>query len=81
MLFPIRETPNETPGVSPFELSGRKVKGPLQLVKDKLLDSTVHRLVTVTHYLDNLKSTLHKVHKVLHKVHLPTLISSKHNVG
>ncbi len=76
MLFAIRETLNETLGVSPFELLFcRKVRGPLQLVKDELLDSTVHRLVTVTHYLDNLKSTLHKV------CSFATLISSKHNVG
>ena len=63
MLFPIRETPNESTGISPFEMPfGRKVRRPLRLVKDKLLNSSSHRLVTVTHYLDNLKSTLHKVH-------------------
>lgn len=46
----------------PFELLfGRKVRGPLRVVKDKLLDSTTHKLVSVTNYLDHLKATLSKV--------------------
>lgn len=62
VLFAIREAPNESLGVSPFELLfGRKVRGPLRIVKDKLLDTTTHKLVSVTKYLDNLKSTLSKV--------------------
>lgn len=52
----------ERPGISPFEmLFGRKVRGPLKLVKDKLLNSPSHRLVTVTHYMENLKSTLLRI--------------------
>ena len=62
MLFAIRETPNESLGISPFEmLFGRKVRGPLRLVKDKLLNTSSHKLVTVTKYLDHLKSTLLEV--------------------
>ena len=39
MLFAIRETPHESLGISPFELLfGRKVRGPLRLIKDKLLN-------------------------------------------
>ena len=46
MLFAIRETPNESTGISPFEmLFGRKVRGPLRLVKDKHLNSSSHRLL------------------------------------
>lgn len=62
MLFAIRETPNESLGVSPFEmLYGRKVRGPLRLVKDKLLNTSSQKLVTVTKYLDHLKTTLLQV--------------------
>ncbi|XP_063846912.1 uncharacterized protein LOC135092383 [Scylla paramamosain] len=42
-------------------LFGRKVRGPLRIIKDKLLDSTTHKLVSVTKYLNNLKATLTKV--------------------
>lgn len=62
MLFAIRETPNESLGISPFELLyGRKVRGPLRLIKDKLLNTSSQKLVTVTKYLDHLKSTLLQV--------------------
>lgn len=70
MLFAIRETPNESLGISPFEmLFGRKVRGPLRLVKDKLLNTSsqnynghqIYKLITVTKYLDHLKSTLLEV--------------------
>ncbi|XP_076043849.1 uncharacterized protein LOC143026944 [Oratosquilla oratoria] len=45
LLFAIRETPSESLGVSPFELLfGRKVRGPLKVIKDHLisLPSTKH---------------------------------------
>lgn len=62
MLFAIRETPSESLGVSPFEmLYGRKVRGPLRMVKDQLLGNTSHKLVSVTKYVDHLKSTLLQV--------------------
>ena len=62
VLFAIRETPNESLGVSPFELLyGRKVRGPLKVIKDQLLNNTTNQLVTVTQYLDKLKDTLTKV--------------------
>lgn len=58
MLFVIRETHNKSLGVPPFELLfGRKVRGPLRL-KDKLINNSSHKLVTVTKYLDHLKSSL-----------------------
>ena len=67
MLFAIRETPNESLGISPFEmLFGRKVRGPLRLIKDKLLNTPSQKLVTVTKYLDTLKSTLLKVRAFAH---------------
>lgn len=63
MLFVIRETPNESLGVSPFELLfGRKVRGTLRVVRDKLLDSTSHKLASITKYLDTLKATITNVH-------------------
>ncbi|XP_076037748.1 uncharacterized protein LOC143023125 [Oratosquilla oratoria] len=38
LLFAIRETPSESLGVSPFELLfGRKVRGPLKVIKDHLI--------------------------------------------
>jgi len=66
MLFAIREAPQETLGFSPFELLfGRKVRGPLKLVKDKFLnDSSDHNHTTVSAYLKNLKDTLAKVRQI-----------------
>lgn len=62
VLFAIRETPNESLGVSPFELLyGHKVRGPLKVIKDQLLNNTSSKLVTVTQYLVKLKDTLTKV--------------------
>lgn len=62
MLFAIGETPIESLGVSPFELLfGRNVRGPLRVVRNKLLNSQTHKLVSVTRYLDDLKTTLTKV--------------------
>ncbi|XP_069993527.1 uncharacterized protein [Penaeus vannamei] len=65
MLFAIRETPQETLGFSPFELLfGRKVRGPLKLVKDKLLNDSSDHTTTVSAYLKNLKDTLAKVRQI-----------------
>lgn len=62
MLFAIRETHNESLGIFPFEvLFDKKVRGPLRLVKDKLINFYSHKLVTVNNYLDNSKSTLLQV--------------------
>ena len=62
ILFAIRETPNESLGVSPFELLfGRKVRGPLKVIKDKLLNNPTNKLVTITQYIEKLKNTLDQV--------------------
>lgn len=62
ILFAIREAPNESLGVSPFELLfGRKVRGPLKVVKDRLLNNSTSKLVTLTQYIEKLNSTLEQV--------------------
>ncbi|XP_066969281.1 uncharacterized protein [Macrobrachium rosenbergii] len=64
LLFVIREVPSESLGVSPFEmLYGRKVRGPLQVVKDKLLDKYNVEAITVSQYLQKLKGNINKIHK------------------
>ncbi|XP_063856508.1 uncharacterized protein LOC135098191 [Scylla paramamosain] len=79
MLFAIREAPNESTGVSPFELLFvRKVRGPLRNIKDKLLDSTTHKLVSVTKYLNNLKATLTKVRTFADNLHKSQNTMKKH---
>ncbi|XP_064083906.1 uncharacterized protein LOC135199681 [Macrobrachium nipponense] len=66
LLFAIRESPQESLGVSPFEMVyGRLLRGPLALIKDEWLkppDS--HQTVTVQQYLSNFKETLSKVRKI-----------------
>ncbi|XP_076057166.1 uncharacterized protein LOC143034680 [Oratosquilla oratoria] len=62
LLFAIRETPSESLGVSPFELLfGRKVRGPLKVIKDHLISLPSTKLVTVNNYITSLKSNLDKV--------------------
>ena len=65
LVFVIREVPSESLGVSPFEmLYGRKVRGPLQVVKDKLLDNNTEiEEVTVSQYLEKIKENLENIHK------------------
>lgn len=63
-LFAIRETTNETLGVSPFEmLFGRPVREPLKVIKEKLLSETAYRLSSVIQYINHLKDSLHKIHE------------------
>jgi len=65
MLFAIREAPQETLGFSPFELLfGRKVRGPLKLVKEKLLNDSSDHTTTVSVYLKNLQKTLAQVRQI-----------------
>ena len=62
LLFAIREATHESIGCSPFELVfGRKVRGPLKIMKDKLIGPPSIRLVSVTKYVEQLKGTLEKV--------------------
>ena len=64
LLFVIREVPCESLAVSPFEmLYGRKVHGPLQIVKDKLLDNDQVEEITVSQYLQKLKGSIEKIHE------------------
>lgn len=51
--FAMRETPNESLSVSPFELLfGYKVRGSLKVIKDQLLSDTTWKFVTVTKYIE-----------------------------
>ena len=62
VLFAIRKTPNQFLGVSSFELLfGRKVRGPLKVIKDRLLNNPTNKLVTITQYIEKLKNTLEQV--------------------
>ena len=63
LLFVIREVPCQSLAVSPFEmLYGRKVRGPLQIVKDKLMDNDNVEEVTVGQYIQKLKGNIEKIH-------------------
>lgn len=62
LLFAIREVTHESTGCSPFELVfGRKVRGPLKVMKDKLIGPPIINLMSVTKYIEQLKGTLEKV--------------------
>lgn len=61
LLFAIRESPQESLGCSPFELVfGRRVRGPLRLVKDSLISHQAP-LVSVTTYLEQLRNNLERI--------------------
>ena len=59
-LFALREIPNETTGISPFEcLYGRSVKGPSQLLYDQWTQNSVDsEEKTVSEYVQNLANIL-----------------------
>ena len=64
LLFAIRESPHESLGLSPFQLLfGRQVRGPLTLVKEKLLNPSpdAGASVPVTTYLKSLQDKLSKL--------------------
>ena len=68
LLFTIREVPNESLGISPFEmLFGHKVRGPMQILKDKLLDNTNLELVNIGHYVSKLKDNILNIYEFAHK--------------
>ena len=57
VLFAIREVPNESTGFSPFELVyGHEVRGPLKLVKEKLLQD--HEDTNLCDYVTNFHERL-----------------------
>ncbi|XP_066946102.1 uncharacterized protein [Macrobrachium rosenbergii] len=65
LMFVIRSVPNESIGVSPFEmLFGRKARDVLRVVKENLIGEVeVVTPVTVTKYLQNMKDKFDKIHK------------------
>ena len=66
LLFVIREVPNESLGVSPYEmLFGHKCRGPLQIFKEQMVNKEVCE-VNISQYLRNLKSHMEKIHKFAH---------------
>ena len=68
LLFVIREVPNDSLGISPFEmLYGHKVRGPLQILKDKMLNTDKLENVTVSYYVEKMKSNFEKIHNFAFK--------------
>ena len=62
LLFVLREVPNESLGVSPYEmLFGRKCRGPLQILKEQLVNKEICE-VNISQYLGNLKAQLENIH-------------------
>ena len=77
LLFAIRECPQESTGYSPFELLfGRTIRGPLKVLKDKILQPTPVPNITVAKYIVNLRNTLAAVRKIASK----NLKSSQENM-
>ena len=68
MLFAIRECSQQSTGYSPFELLfGRPIRGPLKMLKDKLLHPTPVPNLTVAKYIDNLRNKLTAVRELAAK--------------
>ena len=64
LLFVIREVPNDSLGISPFELLyGHRVRGPLQIFKDRLLNKEEIEKVTLTQYIEKLSINLENIRK------------------
>ena len=62
LLFVIREVPSESLGMSPFEMMfGHRVRGPLQILKDKLMNDESVDLIPVVKYVEKLKMNLTKI--------------------
>ena len=58
LLFAIRECPQST-GYSPFELLfGRTIRGPIKVLKEKILQPTLVPNIAVAKYIDKLRNTL-----------------------
>ena len=65
LLFAIRETVQESLGFSPFELVfGHEVRGPLKLIKEKLLNNEEPNQLSTLDYVSKFKERLQEVRKV-----------------
>lgn len=65
MLFAVRESPQDSTGFSPFEmLFGRKVRGPLKVLKDQWVQPSPLPNITVAKYIDNLWKRLASVRRI-----------------
>ena len=65
LLFAYRECPQESLGYSPFELLyGRQIRGPLKVLKDQWFSDPSPNNLTVSQYLDKLKSRMSEARKV-----------------
>ena len=61
LLFAIRETIQDSLGFSPFELVfGHEPRGPLKIMKEKLLNSSTTESTNVLNYVSNFKERLYK---------------------
>ena len=65
VLFAYREAPHETTGYSPFELLyGRRVRGPLQLMKENWEGNKGLEEESVVSYVMKTRDRLEKLHKM-----------------
>ncbi|XP_041484226.1 uncharacterized protein LOC121430866 [Lytechinus variegatus] len=61
LLFAIRDAPNESTTYTPFELVfGHEVRGPLKLVKEKLLEEAGPEECNILEYVSNFRGRLSK---------------------
>lgn len=65
MLFALREAPQDSLGLSPFELLfGRQIRGILNIDKDCLLQPQPDKSKTVSEYLSQLQATLSQARRI-----------------
>lgn len=68
LMFAVRECPQESTGISPFQmLYGKKVRGPLKVLKDTIITTTPVPNITVAKYIDKLRNTLESVRAIAAK--------------
>ena len=67
VLFAYREVPHEATGFSPFELLyGRKVRGPLGIIKDSIIqESSTNSPEEASSYVNNLYDKLEQTRKIV----------------
>lgn len=67
LMFAVRECPQESTGISPFQmLFGKKVRGPLKVLKDTIITTQAPN-ITVAKYIDKLRNTLESVRAIAAK--------------